>query len=289
MTPPRVAAIIVHYGEPLPTQRLLASLARSTSPISEKIVVINDETDPAHFGDSRCELVGRNLGFGGGANRGARCARNHLPETGLDYLWILNNDLWVYPETLSRLLTPLGQDPKLAIVGPRIVERATGRIWHDGGRLNPARATIESLGFAEVPSRTVLPFAPDFVCGCAPLIRESAFAQVGGFDESWFLYYEDVDLSRRLAGAGWRLLHEPRAVVAHEGGGSVRNRPLRGRLDRLRSRLRYWREEGPPGATAALRRQLLKKAIARTVVGRIDEAVLYWRLYRDSASDNSKP
>jgi GT2 family glycosyltransferase len=87
---------------------------------------------------------------------------------------------------------------------------------------------------------------PDWVSASCFLARREALAAVGGFDESFFLYEEDVDLCVRLRQLGWRVLFSPAAVVVHHLGRSMDQSPSRARLEYHRSHLRYYRKHNGP-------------------------------------------
>jgi len=113
---------------------------------------------------------------------------------------ILNDDTTLRPGAVATLLGRLDRDPRLAAVVPTIVDTA-GR----AGANRIAYPTARSAWRNDWTDRTEPP-DPDggFLQGCCLLVRVAALAQVGGFDERFFLFYEDTDLSRRLADAGWR-------------------------------------------------------------------------------------
>jgi GT2 family glycosyltransferase len=94
------------------------------------------------------------------------------------------------------------------------------------------------------------------------LARRSALEAVGGFDEGFFLYEEDVDLCVRVRAAGWRIFHTPSAEVLHRSGRSMAQAPAAARMAYHRSHLRYYRKHKGALATAALRGLLAGRAIA---------------------------
>lgn len=219
-----ISAIVVgHNGGEL-LERCLGSLAGS-GPEVETIVVDNASTDGS------CELVERrfpgaallrqssNLGFGRAVNLAAERARGEA-------LLLLNQDAWLEAGALERLSTRL-DDRKTGLVAPRLQ-------YPDGSpqfSWSPARSVAgEALqrffngrerspwvhgASAKILARLAGP--PWYTAACL-LLRTEAFRAVGGFDERFFLYFEDVDLCRRLESAGWRLVQETRAVVTHAGG-----------------------------------------------------------------------
>ena len=171
---------------------------------------------------------GTNLGFGEAANAGARLALEHAASA----VVFINNDLWL-PEgegTLRRLARALDQEPKLGMVGPRVLVGEAGggethRVWCAGGRLDFRQNLSTLLGFGEPdgpPWNTTRDV--DYVVGCALVVRRAIFEQVGFFKAEYFAYVEDVELGLRARRAGWgvRVIGEVRAFHAPSsatGGG----------------------------------------------------------------------
>lgn len=170
---------------------------------------------------------GRNGGFGFGCNLGA--TRGSAP-----YLLFINPDATITADALTTLLQALQDDPRVGAVGPRILD-------HDGGlqltqrRYPRLRSTwSQALFLHRVAPKASwadeviwdraayeVPGSPQWLSGACLLVRREAFEQIGGFDERYFLYCEDIDLCRSLRGAGHDLRYEPAATVRHIGGHSA--------------------------------------------------------------------
>lgn len=150
---------------------------------------------------------GRNTGFAGGANLGlARAA-----ELGAEFVWLINPDARAADDALAVMVAAMKRDGRLAAVGCRLGSGPPGGrvVWWSGRAVERERP----------------PWG--FVSGASVLLRRSAVAEVGGFDERLFLYWEDVDLCVRLRRAGYRLAVADDAHVFHEGGRAVgRGRPV---------------------------------------------------------------
>ncbi|MDQ6725356.1 MAG: glycosyltransferase family 2 protein [Actinomycetota bacterium] len=189
--------------------------------------------------------TGANLGFGSGVNRG-------VEETTGDHLLILNPDTVVEPGTVKALTEALDRDPGLAAVGPRIENvdgtlypsvRSFPNLWVATGHAflglvwptNPFSRRYRMLDLDH--GRPVSEV--DWVSGACMLVRRSAFEAVGGFDESYFMYVEDVDLCWRLGQAGWRIGYDPAGRVVHALGASSRLMPYRMIAAHHRSLLRF--------------------------------------------------
>lgn len=251
MTSSRVSAVIVNYN----ARQHLVECVRSlrADGVSDIVVADNGSTDGSgealKGADSNVNWLpsGGNLGYGGGANRGAALARG-------DLLLICNADVVVEPGSVKALATAMEADPGLAIVGPRIEDQS--------GDVYPSPRTFPDLGVAVghavlglvAPRNTFTrryrmldwdrgsSTSVDWVSGACFLVRRTAWEALGGFDEAYFMYVEDVDLCWRASRAGWRVGFEPSARVIHVQGASTDLAPYRMILAHHRSLLRFsWR------------------------------------------------
>lgn len=299
MSGPFYAVAVIHHGDEALTTRCLTTIDRLAPAPSARLVVWNGP-GPSGPG-ARAWLArglvthliepGENLGYGAGANRAARVAA----ADGYEWMLLLNNDVEVEPTLVARLLEALVSQPDVALVGPRILQAGSGRIWHDGGRVHWPDARVVSPGHGDQPGPAGAPFEVEFVCGCAPLIRLPALQAMGGFDERFFLSYEDVDLGLRLGRAGWRQLHVPRAVAHHQGSAATQatGRAFT-RYHRLRARLLCSRLHAPrPWAAAAARWVLVAHTLLRVPTlllrRRGDEARALLRALRDGCMGRLQP
>jgi GT2 family glycosyltransferase len=227
----RVSAVIVHYRTPTETVEA-AQAVSDTVPQAEIVVVDNASGDriedhlAAEVPAARIVTEAKNRGYGAACNRGAR-------ETSRPYLLLLNSDAIVQEGSVDALVAALEDDPRAAATAPRLdnpdgtlqpsIQRlptlrriffeSSGLAFLAGGR-DPLRghsATREDHSTARVV---------ESVRGAALLARRSAFEEVGGFDETFFLYAEETDLIARWRARGWRILYVPEARVMHRGGAS---------------------------------------------------------------------
>jgi GT2 family glycosyltransferase len=155
--------------------------------------------------------TGSNLGYAGGNNRGFAAAL----DLGADYVLVLNDDTVVDRDCVQALVDA-ARETDSAVTAPLIVYYdRPDLVWYGGGVLSRARALGIHVGENE-PIDPAQQRAPtSFVCGCCFLIRADALRAVGGFNETFFAYAEDVELSLRLAEAGYRMTYEPKARVLH--------------------------------------------------------------------------
>jgi len=165
----------------------------------------------------------RNIGFAAAVNLGA--ARTEAAA-----VLALNADTVLEPGCLALLLDALAADPRLGGVQPRLLQLegdvstpldpAAARLYSAGQALS-ADGRARELGAGEPqPPRLSAVHEVFGVCGAACLLRRQLFAELGGYDESYFAFYEDVDLNVRARIAGWRFAYVPAAVVWHLGNAS---------------------------------------------------------------------
>ncbi len=160
-----------------------------------------------------------NAGFARAMNLGAA-------QVQAETVLALNADTVVEPGAVRALLEALEADPSLAGVQPRILQTEEGadlgsaRLYSAGQALRRDGRAFE-LGAGEAQSPRYLAGGEVFgVCGAACLLRRELFEQLGGYDERYFSFYEDVDLNVRARIAGWRFAYVPEAVVWHLGNAS---------------------------------------------------------------------
>jgi len=218
---PTVHAVVVHRsGEDL-LARCLESLLASRGVDLQVTVVANacDEVLPslaeAH---PRVHVLrsGAPLGFAAASNRGAAFLRERAAVP--DHLYFMNDDTVSEPDALRELVGHLDRDRRCAIAGPRLMLQGTeGRLNSLGLNVTPGGdAWDEGIGcrveeWGPLPAvRPVLA-----VTGSALLVRRDVFDQLGGWEELFGWYYEDVDLCLRARAAGWSVAVVPAAVVHH--------------------------------------------------------------------------
>jgi GT2 family glycosyltransferase len=270
----RVAVVVLNWNGWRHTVACLESL-RKLDVVSRVIVVDNGSTDGS--GDRiRAEApwahlvqLPSNRGFGGGMNAGIAAALREAPW--VDYVWVLNNDTLAEPSTLSRMVAMGDSDLRIGIVGSRLVDAdGSGRIQAmGGGTVNRWLGTTST--HLEPSSK-----ACDHLVGASLLVRRSLLRQVGGFDERYFFYLEDTDLSLRARGAGWRLAVAEDATVVHHRGASISDgsssRSPRSDVSFARSSAIFVASLGLPWKLTAIPLRLagmLARRLARRQAGRL--------------------
>lgn len=173
-----------------------------------------------------------NLGFSGGNNVGIRYAL----QQGADYVVVLNNDTLVDKNLITELLKVAESDKKIGIVVPKIYfakgqeyhknrykEEEKGRvIWYAGGVMDWNNIIGSHRGVDMVDNGQFDTVEQtEFATGCCMLLKKEVLDTVGLFDEKYFLYYEDADLSTRVKRAGYKIIYAPKAYLWHINAGSV--------------------------------------------------------------------
>jgi GT2 family glycosyltransferase len=208
-----VSVVVVNWNAGAALGRCLASLAAEGGRGVEVIVVDNASTDGSTaaagaWAWTRVVASEANLGFARGANAGADAAAG-------DVLVFLNPDAEVEPGALGTLVRALESVPRAGIAGGGLVDER-GR-WQPGAARFGVVAHLlldTTLGRLAGRGRRDV-HVVDWVYGTFMAVRRDLFEQLGGFDPSYFLYGEDLDLCHRAAAAGWRTLHVPAARARH--------------------------------------------------------------------------
>ena len=172
--------------------------------------------------------TGSNLGFAGGNNVGIRYA---LAQADCDYIWLLNNDTVVEPDSLSAMIDMAEANPTLGICGSLLRSYAFPHsvLTAGGRRYSPWSGRTRPLQDLSTPSISTTPGAPDYVEGASMLVRCSLLKQVGLLEEGYFLYFEELDLVCRAKPA-FHFGYAPSSIVYHKEGASIGS--ARARSDR---------------------------------------------------------
>jgi len=219
---PQVSVVVLNYNGREHLEHCLPSLLELDFPAEQVELLVVDNGSSDGSGEvvkrfaPRVDLVdaGANIGFSAGNNLGARKARGR-------YLAFLNNDTRVEPGWLASLCRTMDNAPRAAAVAGKLLS------W-DGSKLDFGRGilTFDGHAFQESaglpldrdPYREVTEtFIP---CGGNMLVRRELFLELGGFDEEYFAYLEDVDLAWRFWAAGHTVLLDPGAVARHRSEGT---------------------------------------------------------------------
>ncbi len=221
----RTGVVLVNHNSAEDSAGCIASLEASHDLDMDVVVVDNsDSTDSLSelrdvVGDRAVVLSsGGNLGYAGGSNVGIR----RCLQRGNEFVWLLNPDTRVEPETLPRLTQRLAEVPDCGVIGPRIVHPAppggAETVWFDGGVVDESRdGETRHLNQGREVSQVAAPTVRDvdYVTGASLLTRRIVLETVGLLPESYFLYFEETHWCRDVRSAGWRVMVDQQARMTH--------------------------------------------------------------------------
>ena len=221
---PLVSVIAVNHNSGELLCRCLDALGDAVrAPRGELLVIDNASTDasaallPARFPGARFILNPINRGFGAACNQAFALAR-------APFLLLVNPDAVPRPGAVDALLEHLRADPRCGVCGGQLVA-GDGKPFPSARRFPSVWRTARlRAGLETEPALLPPDSAIDWVPGTCVLLRRELVEELGGFDERFFLYFEETDLCRRARRAGWRVGLARDAVVWHAGGGSARTR-----------------------------------------------------------------
>lgn len=248
---PEVSIIIVNWNTCDLLSECLHAIAREAASIAYDVwVVDNGSSDDSvamlrrdfphvHVIESKI-----NLGFAGANNLAMQRSTGR-------YLLLLNTDALVTPGSIHALLALAEQTPRAGIVGAHLLNPDGSfqashtnfpTLWQEFLMLSTIGRRIYGPWYpSHGPEEAKGPQRVDYVEGACLLVRRDALEAVGGLDEGYFMYAEEVDWCKRMAVQGWEVWYAPAAQVVHIGGASSVNRKTSREADLYRSRVRYFR------------------------------------------------
>ena len=229
-----ISVVIVSYNTRDLLRECLQSLARECQGIESEVFVVDNisrdnsaDMVAAEFPDVRLIRSETNLGFAAANNRAFPLANGR-------YIVLLNSDAFLHEGALRKSIAYMDAHDSVGLAGARLVGRDGS--WQPSARLFPSLLndflTLSGLAdkYSDSPffgrfdrkwrANDPTPDDVDWVPGAFSLIRKSVLDRVGSFDEDFFLYYEEVDLCRRIKYAGYAVHYLPDVVVIHLGGES---------------------------------------------------------------------
>jgi GT2 family glycosyltransferase len=228
----RLSIVIVGYNSKRDLEALLPSLTQPPPETGHEVVVVDNASNDGtavylseRWPGVRLIASEANVGFARASNIGIRATTS-------DLVLILNPDTIVPPGAIDRLVAALESRPDAAIVGPRIVD-GTGRPELSFGAMMTPWAELRQKVLVHGNDRGLRPFTTivdrltrrarlvDWVSGACLLIRRADLAAVGGFDERFFMYAEDVDLCAAVRARGRKVVFTPEVQVVHLRGRSA--------------------------------------------------------------------
>lgn len=267
--PPTLSIIIVNWNVRDLLRTCLHSIDRGRGDLELEVIVVDSaSTDGSvsmlqtEFPWVRLLACQENVGFPRGNNLGLEQANGR-------FLYLLNPDTEIVGDALGAMVAYMTVNPGVGVLGAQLL--------YPDGRIQSSRRRFPTLAIGMLESTWLQPLAPrrllrhyyaqdlpddetaqvDWVMGASLLVRREAYEQVGGMDEAYFMYSEELDWCRRIKEAGWRIVYFPQAQVIHHEGKSSEQAIAARHINFNRAKLRYFRKFHGPIATALIRAVLL--------------------------------
>jgi GT2 family glycosyltransferase len=206
MDTPLVSVIIVHYNTPKLLKNCLYSLYKTCKEVSFEVIIVDNNSNPQpnpkdyDFPQLTWSLQNENLGFAKANNVASKQAKG-------TYLFLLNSDTIIIEDSLQFLASKMEELNNVGLIGPRLLNKDRS--------LQAPGSIIGRKQYQSTSTRNV-----SFISGAAMFIKKTTYSEVGGFDEAFFFYNEDVDLCWMLKKTGYRIIYCPETELIHLGGGS---------------------------------------------------------------------
>ena len=273
---PHVSIVILSWNTCGLLENCLSSITTAAADLDVEIIVVdNASTDGSQamvrdkFPHVHLIANQENVGFARGNNQAMALCKGR-------YMLLLNSDAFAAPGSIQALVRLADVQPKAGIVGAQLLNpdnsfqashtsfpnlwreflilSGVGRLLY--GRWYPSRGPEEDKG----------PQPVDYVEGACMLVRAEAFDDVGGLDEGYFMYSEEVDWCYAIREEGWQVWYQPEAKVIHLGGASSQSRRVRREADLYRSRVRFFRKHYGDMAAEALKLQIYVLTAIKVII-----------------------
>ena len=263
-----VSIILVNYNGAGVIVDCLSSLRRWIDSISYEVIVVdNASTDGSpelvtqYFPEVLLIKQTENCGFGAGNNVGAKLAKGK-------FLFLLNTDTFLISDILPQLIDTMQNNPTIGIIGPKLLN-PDGSLQISVAPAISIRGEYRALQQARehhqlqkqdvVNQKLQQLQVVDIVVGAAFFIRKSLFERLGGFDERFFMYFEESDLCQRARDAGWQIVYHPQISLVHLKGQAAQQIFNRILVEYRRSQVFYYQKHRPLWEQLLLRFYLIAK------------------------------
>ena len=247
---PEISFIIVNYKSADYLKKCLASIWEKTGTLSFEVIVVNNDGIPLNSTDFKypIKLINSetNGGFGKGSNLGAESSSAEI-------LCFINPDTELSTDNLDSIMDEFRLDGRVGAIGPDIVdEKGNTRGWTSGNEITLGRLIRHNLKLEPKPDFKSQNHKSevDWVSGACLFIRQELFHKIGGFDEKFFAYYEDVDLCKRIKNEGYKILRLPEIKVLHWEGKSFTDQSHKKKLYYESQKEYFAKHHGKPKAEA---------------------------------------
>lgn len=245
-----LSIILVNHNGGRYIEDCLDSIRKNVKGLKSEIIVVDN-----HSTDGSVDMLQRrypsirllsnheNVGFSRANNQGLRASTGH-------YVLIINTDTLVYSDSIKKMMAEMKKHPDRGGVGPALLTGKDDYQVSFGGKVNFFSETVKKL-FLNRLSRNRLrknqkKRQVEWLSAACFLSRRDVLERARGFDEQYFLYFEDIDLCMRIRERGWRLVYLPEARVFHIGGASTRQRKLNSRFHYRKSQLYFYKKHCSP-------------------------------------------
>ncbi len=267
---PDLSIIIVNWNVRELLRSCLQSIEGGCGALEVEVIVVDNASSDGSVAMLQTEFpwvhliaCEENVGFPRGNNLGLAQANGR-------FLYLLNPDTEIVGDALTVMVQYMDQHPGVGAIGSQLL--------FPDGRIQPSRRRFPSMLTGLFESTWLQPLAPrrllrhyyaqdlpddqiadvDWVMGASLMVRREVYAQVGGMDEAYFMYSEELDWCRRIKDAGWRVVYLPQAQVIHHEGKSSEQAVTARHVNFNRAKLRYFRKYHGRFAAALIRVVLLK-------------------------------
>lgn len=241
---------ILNWNNSAATNRCLGGLTSLTS--IDVCVIDNNSAEALKIDDGVRKAFGKRLrvilnqqnkGFSGGHNQAAEIALHE----DYDYLLLLNNDTEIVDtDFLQKLTNVLSDEPSASLAAPAILSEESASLWYGGGNYQELLAAVRHRNVG-VPHKAGAPQETSFATGCCLLVRVADIENLGGlFDDRYFVYWEDADLSARALRRGKKILYVPEATILHRVSSSLGVRSPLYAYYNIRNKLLFMKRNTPP-------------------------------------------
>ncbi|WP_349921782.1 glycosyltransferase family 2 protein [Aeromonas veronii] len=236
-----ICVVICNFNKQDYVLGAIESVLKTADQLADVLVVDNASTDDSAalirqlYPNIRLDVLKENIGGSGGFAHGMHQAQ----QMGYRYITLLDNDAVVLPNTLAGMMDLLANHSDIGVVGPAVCKMDNPEVVQEvGANVSLKDATFSfHLNFAgESYASIAMELVDcDYVPACCLMTKAEIIQQIGGFDEDFFLYWDDIDWCVRVKDAGWRVVAQPRLQALHKGGGANATNTL--------PRYYYWRNK----------------------------------------------
>lgn len=227
MTLFQIVVILVNYNSFEDTKECIKSIVENEE-VDSPIVIVDNNSSDAHLLDrlkedySNLEIIknASNVGFGRANNIGIQWAFKNLE---FEYLLLLNNDTVITKNAISKLITPFKKDSAIGVTTSKIMYDYNNElVWYGGGKINYKRGWPKITDYNQKSTEEGANRSKyvSFVSGCVMMFSRECIEELKGFDEDFFMYCEDLELSLRAKKNGFKLWYVAESTILHKVQGS---------------------------------------------------------------------